>query len=66
MYRWYRLLRYSCIVDAEVETEVKVSKTAIKNAIETAADKVKTEEFTTSETVPGAYIDNKKGFVKIY
>ena len=52
--------------DDQIVTETKVSKTAIKNAIETAADKVKTNEFTTSETVPGAFIDNKKGFVRIY
>lgn len=48
-----------------MEIEKKVSKTTIKNAIETAEDKVKTNEFTTSETVPGAFIDNKKGFIKI-
>jgi prefoldin subunit 5 len=46
--------------------EIKISKTTIKNAIETAEDIKRTSEFTTSETVPGAFIDNKKGFIKIY
>lgn len=54
------------LIVAEVKRETKVSKTTIKNAIETADDKKRTEEFTTSETVPGAFIDNKKGFIRIY
>lgn len=48
------------------EPIVKISKPAIKNAIETAVDKKQTNEFTISETVPGAFIDNQKGFIRIY
>jgi predicted aspartyl protease len=49
-----------------IKIESKISKTAIKEAIVTDENSQKTNEFTISDSVPGAFIDNKKGFVKIY
>lgn len=49
-----------------IKSDFNVSKTLLKQSIEADTMKMNTEEFTLTENIPGCYIDNKKGFVRIY